>query len=67
MMLFVVIFSTNIFSGGILYIPRFGWSITYLLVSLLIAIVTSLICGIAEIFQIKKGERELVMQLKEGC
>ena len=66
-LLFVTIFSTSIFGGDIFYIPRTGWSISYLFVSLLLAIATVFICGVVEIFQIRKGEKELVIQLKEGC
>ena len=49
-----------------MFIPRDGWSMSKLLISLIIGICGSLICFGIEILQLKKSERSIVLRLKEG-
>ena len=64
--LFMVIMVTGVISDVGLFIPRDGWSMSKLLISLIIAICGSFICFGIEILQLKKSERSIVLRLKEG-
>ena len=65
--LFMVIMVTGVISDVGLFIPRDGWSMSKLLISLIIGICGSFICFGIEILQLKKSERSIVLRLKEGC
>ena len=60
----MVIMVTGVISDVGLFIPRDGWSMSKLFISLIIGICGSFICfGI----ELKKSERSIVLRLKEGC
>ena len=65
--LFMVIMVTGVISDVGLFIPRDGWSMSKLLISLIIGVCGSFICFGIEILQLKKSERSIVLRLKEGC
>lgn len=65
--LFIIIMVTGLITDIGLFIPRDGWSMSKLLISLMICICGSFICFGVEILQLKKNERSIVLRLKEGC
>ena len=65
--LFMVIMVTGVTSYVGQFIPSDGWSMSKLLISLIIGICGSFICFGIEILQLKKSERSIVLRLKEGC
>lgn len=65
--LFIIIMVTGLITDIGLFIPRDGWSMPKLLISLMICICGSFICFGVEILQLKKNERSIVLRLKEGC
>lgn len=65
--LFIIIIVTGLITDIGLFIPRDGWSMSKLLISLMICICGSFICFGVEILQLKKNERSIVLRLKEGC
>lgn len=65
--LFIIIMVTELITDIGLFIPRDGWSMSKLLISLMICICGSFICFGVEILQLKKNERSIVLRLKEGC
>lgn len=65
--LFIVILVTGVINDVGLFIPRDGWSMSKLLISLILCICGSFICFGIEILQLKKSERSIVLRLKEGC
>ena len=59
-------YGNRVISDVGLFIPRDGWSMSKLLISLIIGICGSFICFGIEILQLKKSERSIVLRLKEG-
>ena len=62
----MVIMVTGVISDVGLFIPRDGWSMSKLFISLIIGICGSFICFGIEILQLKKSERSIVLRLKGG-